>query len=112
MAVVPRYLEANGLDATPMILKKLDSFRSDPMVSKIIQALQIILDEEIDHVQRGDRWFHYACLQDQVDPSIYFDIIERHYPASFPRRVAVNCDARKQAGFVSDELAKISLTEC
>lgn len=112
MAVVPRYLEANGLDATPHILRKLESHRGDPMVQKIIAALHIILDEEIDHVRKGDRWFAEACKRAGTEPSVYFDIIERHYPQSFPRRVAVNCEARRQAGFDPEELEKISLAKC
>jgi uncharacterized ferritin-like protein (DUF455 family) len=112
MAVVPRYLEANGLDATPLILQKLESLRKDPMVTKIIAALQIILDEEVDHVRRGDRWFHYACERENVSPDSFFDIIERHYPQSFPRKTAINCEARKSAGFGCHELEKISLVKC
>ncbi len=112
MAVVPRYLEANGLDATPLILEKLESLRKDPMVTKIIAALQIILDEEVDHVRRGDRWFHYACEQANVSPDVFFNIIERYYPQTFPRKTAVNCDARKSAGFQCHELKKISLVNC
>lgn len=112
MAVVPRYLEANGLDATPLILKKLEPFGDDPMVSKIMQALQIILDEEVEHVRKGDRWFHFACQRENVDPEIFFEIIERHYPQSFPRKMVINCDARKSAGFECEELAKISLIKC
>ena len=112
MAVVPRYLEANGLDATPLILHKLEPLRKDPMVEKIIAALQIILDEEVDHVRRGDRWFHYACEQENVSPDVFFEIIERHYPQSFPRKTAINCEARKSAGFECSELKKISLIEC
>jgi len=112
MAVVPRYLEANGLDATPHILRKLQAHSSDPMIQKIIAALHIILDEEIDHVRKGDRWFADACGRAGVETSIYFEIIERHYPQSFPRRVGINCEARRQAGFGSDELKKISITKC
>lgn len=112
MAVVPRYLEANGLDATPQILRKLDPFRADKMIPKIITALHVILDEEIDHVRKGDRWFTQACRRDGLEPSIYFEIIEKHYPQSFPRKVAVNCDARRQAGFECCELEKISLEKC
>lgn len=112
MAVVPRYLEANGLDATPLILKKLEPLRRDPMVAKIIAALQIILDEEVDHVRRGDRWFHYACEREKVTPDVFFEIIERHYPQSLPRKIAINCDARKSAGFLCSELEKISLVNC
>lgn len=112
MAVVPRYLEANGLDATPLILNKLEPLRKDPMVAKIIGALQIILDEEIDHVRRGDRWFHYACERENVSPDVFFEIIEHHYPQSLPRKIAINCDARKSAGFECYELEKISLINC
>lgn len=112
MAVVPRYLEANGLDATPLILEKLEPLRKDVMVTKIIAALQIILDEEVDHVRRGDRWFQYACERENVSSDVFFDIIERYYPQSFPRKTAVNCDARKSAGFECRELEKISLIKC
>jgi uncharacterized ferritin-like protein (DUF455 family) len=112
MAVVPRYLEANGLDATPQILSKLHPYRSDPMIKKMIEALHIILDEEIDHVRKGDKWFTYGCDQAKVSPSIYFEIIEEHYPNSFPRKIGINCKARLQAGFKKDELVKISLDEC
>lgn len=112
MAVVPRYLEANGLDATPLILQKLEPLRKDPMVLKIIDALQIILEEEVDHVRRGDRWFHFACERQKVSPDVFFEIIERYYPQSFPRKTAVNCDARKSAGFECHELEKISLIKC
>ncbi|MCK9373217.1 MAG: ferritin-like domain-containing protein [Sulfuricurvum sp.] len=112
MAVVPRYLEANGLDATPQILRKLDSHRADPMIQKIVAALHVILEEEVDHVRKGDRWFQEACIRAGVEPSIYFEIIERHYPQSFPRKIAINCEARRQAGFDPDELEKISPTKC
>lgn len=112
MAVVPRYLEANGLDATPLILKKLYPYRNDPMVQKIMVALNVILAEEVDHVRKGDIWFEYACKEENKEISSYFDVIEKHYPRSFPRRIEINCEARKGAGFSSDELSKISLTSC
>ena len=112
MAVVPRYLEANGLDATPLILQKLALHSSDPMVQKIISALHIILDEEIDHVRKGDKWFLYACESEGKNSNTYFEIIEKHYPNSFPRRVDINCEARRQAGFDKDELEKIAFIKC
>lgn len=112
MAVIPRYLEANGLDATPLIVSKLEPLKTNPMVGKIIQALQVILDEEIDHVHRGDRWFKVACEREKIHPDVYFDIIEHHYPSSFPRKVGVNCEARVSAGFSVDELKRISLVLC
>lgn len=112
MAVVPRYLEANGLDATPMILKKLYPHRNGLMIQKIMAALKVILDEEVDHVRKGDIWFEYACKERGVDDSVYFEIIEKHYPKSFPRKIEVNSNARKEAGFSTEELSKISLNLC
>jgi len=112
MAVVPRYLEANGLDATPLILRKLEPHTSDPMIQKIMAALHVILSEEVDHVRKGDVWFAYACEREQKVLSSYFEIIEKHYPNSFPRKIHINCSARTKAGFNKDELERISLTPC
>ncbi len=112
MAVVPRYLEANGLDATPLILRKLQPHNKDPMIQKIMAALNVILEEEVDHVRKGDVWFAYACKCENKELSSYFEIIEKHYPNSFPRRIDINCEARMQAGFDKDELGRISLTVC
>jgi uncharacterized ferritin-like protein (DUF455 family) len=104
MAVVPRYLEANGLDATPMILNKLQKLPKNAMLEKIIQALSIILDEEIDHVKKGDVWFNYACEKNEVSNEVYFEIIEKYYPQGFLRAKNLNTQARKEAGFSCSEL--------
>ncbi len=104
MAVVPRYLEANGLDATPMILTKLKKLPKNEMIEKIINALEIILEEEIDHVKKGDVWFNFACEKDGVDSDIYFKIIDKYYPQGFLRPKNLNTDARKEAGFSCEEL--------
>lgn len=107
MAVIPRYFEANGLDSTPEILKKLKNI-DDDFIKKILSALEIILDEEIDHVIKGDRWFTYACECENLDKNIYFDIINRYYPNGFPARKDINIDARRKAGFSCSELNKIA----
>ena len=104
MAVVPRYLEANGLDATPMILQKLQKLPKNEMLEKITTALEIILKEEIDHVRKGDIWFAYACEKISQDKSIYFEIIDKYYPQGFLRAKNLNTDARKEAGFSCKEL--------
>lgn len=104
MAVVPRYLEANGLDATPMILTKLEKLPLNEMIDKIIKALKIILHEEIDHVKKGDVWFNFACVQAGVCNDIYFDIINKYYPQGFLRPKNLNTQARKEAGFSCKEL--------
>ncbi len=104
MAVVPRYLEANGLDATPMILNKLKKLPKSEMIEKMIQTLSIILEEEIDHVKKGDVWFNYACEKDGVSNEIYFKIIDKYYPQGFLRAKNLNTEARKEAGFSCSEL--------
>jgi len=104
MAVVPRYLEANGLDATPMILKKLKKLPKSEMISKIITTLEIILAEEVEHVKKGDVWFTYACQKEGVESEIYFEIIKKYYPRGFLRPNDLNIEARKEAGFSCSEL--------
>jgi len=104
MAVVPRYLEANGLDATPMILTKLKKLPKSEMIEEIIKNLEIILHEEIDHVKKGDVWFSYACEKEGISNDVYFEIIEKYYPQGFLRPKNLNTDARKEAGFSCKEL--------
>jgi len=108
MAVVPRYLEANGLDVTPVMIEKMQSFSGDKKAEEIVEVLKIILEEECDHVHKGDIWFKYACDQIEVDYDVYFDIIEHYYPGSFPRKKDLNVQARKEAGFSCDELKRMN----
>ena len=111
MAVVPRYLEANGLDATPMILTKLKKLPKNEMIEKIISALSIILEEEIDHVKKGDVWFNYACEKENLSTDVYFEIIDKYYPQGFLRPKNLNIDGRKEAGFSCNELKKMAHKE-
>jgi uncharacterized ferritin-like protein (DUF455 family) len=53
MALVPRVLEARGLDVTPAMIVKLRAI-GDPGSADI---LDLILREEIAHVAAGSRWF-------------------------------------------------------
>ncbi len=108
MAVVPRYLEANGLDATPVMIEKLSCLEDDEKAEKIIDVLKIILEEECDHVYKGDIWFKYACDLKEIDYGVYFDIIERYYPGSFPRKKDLNIQARQDAGFSCSELKRMN----
>jgi len=108
MAVVPRYLEANGLDATPLILKKLKRLPQDEVLKSIIEALHVIVHEEIDHVQKGDLWFSYACEKEGVKKDIYFEIIEKYYPRTFEKKRELNTSGRLEAGFTCKELETIA----
>ena len=111
MAVVPRYYEASGLDVNPQIMKKLENKRKNPQVKALIEALEVILEEEIDHVHKGDRWFKYLCAKEGLEESIYFEILER-YGLLEKHRPHINAEARKRAGFVCDEIRKLGAKEC
>ena len=99
MALVPRLLEARGLDATPAIQQKLRGY-GDAAGAAI---LDIILRDEITHVAAGDRWFRHFCGLRGLNPIIaYRDLLEQ-YRAPKPRR-PVNTAARLRAGFSTAEL--------
>jgi uncharacterized ferritin-like protein (DUF455 family) len=115
MAIIPRYYEASGLDVSPQIIKKLENKRKNPQVKKLIDALKIIYDEEIDHVHKGDKWFKDICqkegYQEGTEEQVYFDILERYHLLS-KHRPHVNVEARKEAGFSCSEIKKLGAKEC
>ena len=111
MAVVPRYLEANGLDATPAILRKLEKLPQSEMLGRIIKALHVIVDEEVSHVQKGDRWFSYACEKEDREKECYFEIIDRYYPLWLGKKKELNVEARREAGFTCNELKTMAHKE-
>ncbi len=100
IALVPRTLEARGLDASPAVKKKLVSV-GDHRAGAI---LDLILREEIGHVAAGNRWFRFLCAQRGLDPvATYAELAERHGAPLL--RGPFNLDARREAGFEEDELA-------
>ena len=111
MAIVPRYFEASGLDVSPQIIKKLDNKRKIPAVSKLIEILHIIYEEEIDHVLKGDRWFKYLCEKEGKGEEAYFEILA-HYNLLDKHRPHVNVQARKEAGFTCSEIKRLGAKEC
>lgn len=115
MAIIPRYYEASGLDVSPQIIKKLDNKRKNSQVKKLIDALHIIYDEEIDHVHKGDKWFKYLCKEEGkaegTEEQVYFEILER-YKLLSKHRPHVNVEARKEAGFSCSEIKKLGAKEC
>ena len=112
MAIVPRFMEANGLDANPRLITRLSGFAKEPFIQEFIKVLELILKEEVDHVLKGDRWFTYACEQEGKEKSIYFDIVEKYYPEVFPKHIDINVKARQEAGFTCSELKKIGDVVC
>ncbi len=107
MAVVPRYLEASGLDANPKIMQRLEKV-DDEFARELKEALEIILDEEITHVQKGDKWFKYSCQKQNTSPSLFFDIVEKYLPGATKKKEFVNVEFRKRAGYSCEELEVLS----
>ena len=111
MAIIPRYYEASGLDVSPQIMKKLDNKRKNPYVKVLLEALNIIYVEEIDHVHKGDKWFKYLCQKEGKEASVYFEILER-YDLLSKHRPHINVEARKEAGFTCTEIKKLGAKVC
>jgi len=103
MAVIPRYLEASGLDANPKIIERVKKV-DDEFAEELIPALEVILDEEIDHVSKGDKWFKWACEKDEVDTQKFYDIVERYLPGATKKKEFVNVEFRKKAGYSCKEI--------
>jgi uncharacterized ferritin-like protein (DUF455 family) len=102
MALVPRVLEARGLDVTPGMIERLERAHDTDTAA----LLKIILDEEEGHVAIGTRWFHFLCQERSLDPEKTFaDLLIRYYEGRL--RGPFNLPARRRAGFSDTELARI-----
>ncbi len=104
MALLPRYMEANGLDANAHIIKRLEGEGGN---EELIECLKVILKEEVSHVYKGDKWFKFACKKEGIDENSYFDIILSLYPNSFKNVREINEQDRLKAGFSKEELCLI-----
>lgn len=103
MALVPRTLEARGLDATPQIQDKLRNVNT-PDALRAVDILDIILRDEIGHVAIGNHWYRWLCERDGLDPVAHYGVLVERYQA--PRlHPPFNEKARKRAGFSDEELA-------
>lgn len=103
MALVPRVLEARGLDVTPGMMKRLQSAGDEQTVS----MLEVILREEVRHVEIGTRWFRYCCEQQEKEPlSTFLALLEENYSGTL--RGPFNLEARYQAGFTKEEMAALT----
>jgi len=99
MALVPRVLEARGLDATPKIQERFKHSK----FTKMVDILEVIFNDEIGHVKIGNTWYHALCQQRGLDPIQTFDqLIQKHIGESL--RGPFNIEARKLAAFSEKEL--------
>jgi uncharacterized ferritin-like protein (DUF455 family) len=100
MALVPRVLEARGLDVSPAMIRRLRA-AGDERGAEIVET---ILRDEVGHVAIGSRWFKHLCAERGLDPEVTFEGLLLEFAA--PRPVLpLNVDARRRADFSEGELA-------
>lgn len=102
VALVPRTLEARGLDASPAVKTKLVSI-GDHRAGEI---LDIILRDEIGHVGTGNHWYAWACAQRGLEPLATYAELTVKYQAPKLKK-PFNLDARRAAGFTDAELSAL-----
>ncbi len=102
MALVPRTLEARGLDATPPLQAKFERAGDH----RAVEILGVILRDEIGHVAIGNRWYRWLCERDGLDPVAHEALLAQRHQA--PRlRAPFNFEARRAAGFTDEEMAAL-----
>ena len=99
MALVPRTMEARGLDAVPAIRDRFQQIKE----ARAVEILEIILNDEIGHVLIGNRWFNFLCAKDNLSPITAYRELAAKYRAPVLKG-PFNMVARQQAGFTAEEL--------
>jgi uncharacterized ferritin-like protein (DUF455 family) len=102
MALVPRTLEARGLDATPPMQAKFAQAGDQ----RAVEILGVILRDEVGHVAIGNRWYHWLCEQEGQDPVAHYARLALQHEAP-KAKPPFNIDARTRAGFTSEEIAAL-----
>lgn len=103
LALVPRTLEARGLDASPPIRAKLIA-AGDHRAGEI---LDLILRDEIGHVAVGNHWYRWLCRRESVDPESHYETLAQRHRAPRPKG-PFNLEARRSAGFTETELHRLT----
>lgn len=103
LALVPRTLEARGLDASPAVRAKVVGVGDH----RAAEILDVILRDEIGHVAVGNYWYRFVCEMRAQDPVETYATLAERYGA--PKlRGPFNLDARRAAGFTDAELARLT----
>ncbi len=105
MALIPRTMEARGLDVVPGMRAKLIQAGD----SEVGPVLDIVMRDEIGHVAIGNRWFNFLCEQRGLEPeATYANLVAKHN--AVPHRGPFNLEARRAAGFSEQELVKLGMS--
>jgi uncharacterized ferritin-like protein (DUF455 family) len=102
IALVPRTMEARGLDASPLLRNKFVQIGD----ADAAEILDIILHDEIGHVAIGNHWFNWLCEQRGLEPIACYEALAKQYGAPAMRK-PLNIEARRKAGFTEEELARL-----
>jgi uncharacterized ferritin-like protein (DUF455 family) len=106
MALVPRTLEARGLDATPPMQQRLAAAGE----AEAVAVLDVILRDEVGHVAVGNHWYRWLCERQGLDPVSHYAHLCHVHRA--PRlRGPFNWDARRQAGFSEEEMSALEAVD-
>ena len=103
MALVPRTMEARGLDAIPPLRAKLAQAGDDAAA----HILDVLLRDEVGHVEIGNRWYVHLCAQRGLEPVATYDTLTVQYKAPVLKG-PFNVEARRRAGFTDAELARLA----
>jgi uncharacterized ferritin-like protein (DUF455 family) len=102
MAMVPRMMEARGLDVTPDMIKRFRKIGD----LETADILKIILSEEIGHVEAGSRWFRFLCKERGIDAEqTWLDLVQNYLATDI--RCPLHWETRRQAGFSDNELEQL-----
>ena len=106
MALVPRVLEARGLDVTPGLQRRLRAVGE----TRLVDILDVIYREEMGHVRIGTEWFRHLCLERGLDARVTFRELLQQYMSG---RIRGPYDelGRMQAGFSEDEMMDLRTME-
>jgi uncharacterized ferritin-like protein (DUF455 family) len=103
MALVPRVLEARGLDVTPGMIDRLQQAGD----ARTVDILQLILAEEVRHVEIGTRWFRHCCeVEGRPPEETFLALLEEHFAGGL--RGPFNREARMRAGFTQREMRSLA----
>jgi len=102
MALVPRVLEARGLDVTPGMIARFEGVDDTETGGR----LGVILAEEVGHVAAGSHWFKTLCIERGRDPAHhYFELLDDYMTGEI--RGPLNRAERLRAGFDDSELDRL-----
>ena len=99
MALVPRVMEARGLDVTPAMIARFQQVGD----STAVAILERIYADEIGHVRIGNYWYQALCDAQGLDAQTTFRELLAEYMDG-KLRGPFNHPARIEAGFTEVEL--------